>query len=318
MFTLCVHVSCVMWCGTGVAAGLGLKAALLANPAVSGTVTVLGTPAEENGGGGKVKLIDAGALHGADVAMMAHPDAQNMMAPGVMANTTGSAVYTGRAAHAAAAPWEGVNALDAAVAAYTSMSMLRQQTKPDCRMHAVITEGGVKPNIIPERSALAFTVRATSDRDLAPLKDKVTAIMKSAAVSTGCELNLEYSCPDGHVSHYANLIHNTELLTRYQMHWSGFGPQYGDIVPDRVWASTDMGNISQVVPSIHPTFRISASDVNIHSREFTTAAMEPQAHAAARCAAKAIASVGWDVLTDEDFLRKVKESFQAQRAENAY
>lgn len=297
---------------SGLVAGLGIKALLENNPEVAGSVTVLGTPAEESAGG-KIELIRYGAITGFDVALMAHPDQTNMSAPIALANNHGTATFIGRAAHAAAAPWEGINALDACVAAYNSLSTMRQQTKPECRMHAIIKEGGDRANIIPERAVMEFIVRAPTDKELSVLKERVTQVMHSSAQATGCTLNLEFAEPD-QPAHYSNMVHNPDLTARFQQHWKSLKPADDRVVPNRVWASTDMGNISYVVPSIHPTFSIQTS-ANIHTREFTAAAMTPEAHAATRCVGNAMALVGWDCLTDAGFLRQVKESFKGQLAD---
>ena len=296
----------------GVAAGLGLRAALLSGQ-VSGMVSIIGTPAEESGGG-KIDLIKADAFAGVDAALMAHPDQLNMMAPIALGYNTALVTFTGRAAHAAAAPWDGLNALDAAINAYTSLSMLRQQMKPDCRMHAVITEGGVKPNIIPERAVLKYTVRSTCLQELSALKEKTIAIMKAAGQATGCDVDIEFANIE-EPSHYSDVIHNPCLVERFQQHWEMLGERDGAaaavVAPNQVWASTDMGNVSHVVPSIHPTFSIGTS-ANIHTREFTAAAMTEEAHKATRTVAKAMAMVGWDIMSDEQVLVRVKQGFRQQ------
>ena len=141
----------------GVAAGLGLKAALECEGAPKGRVTVMGTPAEESVGC-KIELIENGAFEDIDIAMMVHPFPETHIRPIYNALRVLRAGYTGKAAHAAAYPWEGVNALDAVVAAYTSVSVLRQQMKPTWRVHSVITKGGAKPNIIPEYAELLTNI----------------------------------------------------------------------------------------------------------------------------------------------------------------
>ena len=149
----------------GVAAGLGLKAALECDGAPKGMVTVLGTPAEE-GGGEKAKLIEKGAFEATDLAMMVHPSSYSSLAPGFLAIAFMKVIFVGKASHAAAYPWEGVNALDAAIMAYNSLSVLRQQMKPSWRVHSIIKEGGVKPNIIPDRSVMELMVRTPHRHEL--------------------------------------------------------------------------------------------------------------------------------------------------------
>ncbi|XP_020906470.1 peptidase M20 domain-containing protein 2 [Exaiptasia diaphana] len=169
---------------SGVAAGLGIKAALEATNNKLGKVVVLGTPAEE-GGGGKVIMNEKGCFKDIDFCMMVHPTPVDSTMPSVLANNTLKATFKGQSSHAAAFPWEGVNALDAAVAAYSSISMLRQQMKPTWRVHGVFTEGGVKPNIIPDRACLKYYYRATSDEEMDHLKQKLISCFEGAATSTG-------------------------------------------------------------------------------------------------------------------------------------
>ena len=303
--------SCFFYCCryVGIAAGLGLKAVLLKYPEVNGTVSVLGTPAEEDGGG-KIDLIEAGAFANADVALMVHPDRLNMMEPVALAYTPCTVAFTGKAAHAAAAPWEGVNALDAAISAYQSLSMLRQQTEPDCRFHAVIPEGGKRPNIIPESTKMKFIIRSPTNKGIAVLKHKATNIMKAAALASGCDVDITYASPEK-AAHYSNMVSNTHLTQCFRKHWESCNPVQSHVSANCIWASTDMGNVSYVVPSIHPTFDIGTS-ADIHSRDFATAAATHEAHVATLCVAKAMACVGWDVLTDPKFLCQVKETFKEQ------
>ena len=147
---------------------------------------ILGTPAEE-GGGGKVKMIDSGCYSDLDFCMMVHPapSVHDNVFPFSLAFTSFIATFKGHSAHAAAFPWEGINALDAAVSAYNSISMLRQQMKPTWRVHTIITEGGVKPNIIPEKAVIEIAVRAPTKEEMESLKSKVVACCQAAAKATG-------------------------------------------------------------------------------------------------------------------------------------
>ena len=163
---------------------LGIKAALNASNENLGQVVLLGTPAEE-GGGGKVKMINSGCFDELDFCMMAHPAPFDDAFPMALARNLVTVTYTGQSAHAAAFPWEGINALDAAVSAYNNVSMLRQQMKPTWRVHGIFTEAGVKPNIIPERAQLQFYVRAPTKGDLDTLTNKIHACFDAAAQATG-------------------------------------------------------------------------------------------------------------------------------------
>lgn len=176
---------------------LGVVAALKEHP-IAGRVRVLGTPAEE-GGGGKIKLIDAGAYADVDACLMTHPFAAALIPPpyhGVaygtcVASSKFAATFTGKAAHAAAAPHEGINALDAAVLAYNGLSMLRQQIKPDQRIQVVILEGGEKPNVITPRSVLDLNVRGSNLEDTRALQERVRKCFEGAAQATGCTVKFE-------------------------------------------------------------------------------------------------------------------------------
>ena len=163
----------------------GLKIALEAvNQKPKVKIILLGTPAEE-GGGGKILMINNGCFKDIDFCMMVHPAPKDLLKPVVLAFKGVTVTYKGHAAHAAAFPWEGINALDAAVMAYTNISVLRQQMKPTWRVHGIITEGGVKPNIIPDRAQLEYYIRAPTDEELAVLKEKVTSCFEAAASATG-------------------------------------------------------------------------------------------------------------------------------------
>ena len=189
----------------GIAAGLAVKTALETNDAPSGTITIMGTPAEE-GGGGKQRLIDNGAFDDVDLAMMVHPAPTTAIMPKFLAVAFLQITYTGKAAHAAAFPWEGVNALDAAVMAYSSISVLRQQMKPDWRVHGIITNGGAKPNIIPEKTVMEYMVRAPDRIELKTLVSKVRTCFEAAAQATGCKVEIKNTAPS-----YDNLISNKVL-----------------------------------------------------------------------------------------------------------
>ena len=289
----------------GVAAGLGLKAALESIGEGAGRVTVLGTPAEE-GGGGKVALIENGAFEDVDVAMMVHPCPYNIVIQKTASYAGYSATYLGKASHAAAFPWEGINALDAAVMAYNSVSVLRQQMKPTWRVHCVILEGGVKPNIIPERSVVSYFVRAPTSSERNTLAERVKACFEAAATATGCKVELKEV---GYA--YNDLFPNESLAKLYAKNLEGLGADFS-YTGDPTGGSTDMGNVSYAVPSIHPMFKIGSGKEMNHSRDFTAVANTPQAHAQSILYAKAMAHTGIDLLVGEGTLEAVKKAFEQQ------
>ena len=288
----------------GVAAGLGLKAALECGGAPKGRVTVMGTPAEEMGGG-KIDLIVKGAFEDVDIAMMVHPFAGTLIRPNYNARRTLRAGYTGRAAHAAAYPWEGVNALDAVVTAYTSVGQLRQQMKPTWRVHSIVTKGGAKPNIIPEYAELLTYVRAPNMEELDILTEKVTQCYEAAAKGTGCLAEVE-SVKKEKV--YVDLQQNSVLASSFSGNYCNLGATFEDV--GDIYASTDMGNLSYVVPSLHPNYAVgSGKEVN-HSKAFTAVTNTPSAHDNTLLAAKAMAHTAIDVLATEGLLDEVKKHFK--------
>ena len=284
----------------GVAAGLGLKAALESSNAPKGTLTVMGTPAEE-GGGGKEYLIRNGAFEDVDIAMMVHPAPYSSTNPLFNGRTQLEVTYTGKAAHAAAFPWEGVNALDAAVMAYTSISVLRQQMKPSWSVHGVITNGGAKPNIIPEKASMEYYVRAPTKSEMYAFTKKVCACFEAAASATGCQVDIKENS-----SHF-DMKSNNSLAKSYHANYQALGG-CKMIEECREMGSTDMGNVSYAVPSIHPMYKIGSGEV-YHTREFTTVTNTPEAHAETLVAAKAMAHTCIDVLTTDGLLEEIKKEF---------
>ncbi|EDO32545.1 predicted protein [Nematostella vectensis] len=267
----------------GAAAGIGIKAALAAANNKLGKLLVIGTPAEE-GGGGKVKMIDNGCFKGVDFCMMVHPAPIDTTVPLVLARDAVIATYRGHAAHAAAFPWEGINALDAVVMAYTSISAMRQQMKPTWRVHSIIAEGGVKPNIIPDKTKLEIYLRAPDDQDLQQLKEKVIGCLEGAAKATAT----------------------------YQSHAESLGVEFPSLEEqkNKMIGSTDMGNVSHVLPSIHPIYSIDSMAVN-HSYAFTAAANTDVAHEKTLVAAKSMAMTAIDLLCNKELREQAKKQFTA-------
>uniref|UniRef100_A0A5S6KQJ9 Peptidase M20 domain-containing protein 2 n=1 Tax=Xenopus tropicalis TaxID=8364 RepID=A0A5S6KQJ9_XENTR len=260
----------------GAAAALGLQGALqCSQPPRPVKITVLGTPAEEDGGG-KIDLIEAGAFVDMHVVFMAHPAQEDAAYLPDVAEHDVTVKYYGKASHAAAYPWEGVNALDAAILAYNNLSVLRQQMKPTWRAHGIIKNGGVKPNIIPSYSELEFYLRAPSLKELTKLQEKADACFKAAAAATGCRVT-------------PNILQSSFLTL-------GF-------------SSTDFGNVSFVVPGIHPYFYIGSDALN-HTEEYTEAAGSKEAQFYALRTAKALAMTALDVLFNPDLLANVCEDFK--------
>ncbi|KAM9316971.1 xaa-Arg dipeptidase [Gastrophryne carolinensis] len=293
----------------GAAAALGLRGALEGlTPAPQVKITVFGTPAEEEGGG-KVDLINAGAFEDVDVVFMAHP-AQDDAAylPDVAVHDV-TVKYYGKASHAAAYPWEGVNALDAAILAYNNLSVLRQQMKPSWRVHGVIKEGGVKPNIIPSYTELEYYLRAPSRRDLNKLHEQADACFKAAATATGCKVEI---CPSSH--EYYNVLPNKSLAKAYTENGNKLGMQFttDDLVLNALSGSTDFGNVSFVLPGIHPYFFIGSDALN-HTEDYTKAAGAKEAQFFTLRAAKSLAMTALDVIFKPDLLESVREDWKREK-----
>lgn len=293
----------------GAAAALGLRGALESvRPPQHIQITVLGTPAEEDGGG-KVDLIQAGAFKDMDVVFMAHP-AQDDVAylPDVAVHDVTVKFY-GKASHAAAYPWEGINALDAAVLAYNNISVLRQQLKPSWRVHGVIKNGGVKPNIIPSYSELQFYLRAPSRKDLAELQEKASACFNAAATATACKVEL---CSSSH--DYYNVLPNKTLAKAYIENGKQLGMQFStdDLVLNALSGSTDFGNVTFEVPGIHPYFFIGSDALN-HTPEYTTAAGSEDAQYYTLRTAKALTMTALDVIFNPDLLESIRHDWKMMK-----
>ncbi|XP_072545309.1 peptidase M20 domain-containing protein 2-like [Salminus brasiliensis] len=285
----------------GVGAALGLKGALETHTDVPVKITVLGTPAEEDGGG-KIDLIQGGAFADMDVVFMAHPSQEDKSFSPCISITDCTVKYHGKASHAAAYPWEGVNALDAAVLAYSNLSVLRQQLKPDCRLHGIITHGGTKPNIIPDYTEMWYYIRTPLLKDLSDLRAKVEACFNSAALATGCQVEIIFANRA-----YSNILQNLTLEKLYEENGRSVGIQFNDD-SSNFSGSTDFGNVSFVVPGIHPFFYIGTEALN-HTPEYAEAAGSEKAQEYTLRTAKALAMTAADVLLDPALLKQVNEEF---------
>jgi amidohydrolase len=272
---------------------------------LEGSVVVLGTPAEE-GGGGKILMAREGAFAEVDAAMMIHPAGMDLVSMHVLAISVLEVEYRGRAAHAAAAPHCGVNALDGLVTAYTAIAQLRQHIRSDERIHGIITDGGQAPNIVPERAAGVFFVRAATERRLERLKQRVEGCFQAGAAASGAEVFVRKVGED-----YADLVTNGPLAAAYGANLARLGRTALTEVPAMITGSTDMGNVSKLVPAVHPMIAVSPPNVALHSHEFTKWAGSEAGHRAIVDGAKALAMTALDVLRDRDLRAAMKASFEA-------
>jgi amidohydrolase len=255
------------------AVGAGIALARLADD-LGITVHVIGTPAEE-GGGGKVLLLERGAFDGVHAAMMVHPSPINVLEPRVTAVAHFDVRYTGREAHAAAAPYRGINAGDAFTVAQTAIGLLRQQLRPGDQVHGVVVNGGEAANVIPAHTAGRFMVRAPTIEALREVRPRVTHCFEAGALATGATLEIEDVSPP-----YTHMEHDAELVARYRENSERLGRHYDDTAA--ITFSTDMGNISLAMPSIHPCIAIDSGGATIHQPDFAAAAINASADRAVR------------------------------------
>ncbi len=286
--------------------GAGLALASLAD-CLPGRVRVLGTPAEEHGCG-KELMAREGALDGVDAALMMHPSSVNLVSMPCIAMAELEVRYRGQSAHAAAMPERGVNALDAMVVGYQAVAALRQHIARDERIHGIITDGGQSPNVVPERTAGRFYVRAANEQNLAPLKQRVEACFRAGAEATGADVEIEWGAAD-----YLDLRFNEPLATAFRTNAETLGREFFPIdkLPPSVQGSTDMGNVSHRVPSIHPMLAAAPLHCTIHNPEFAKWAGSEMGEAAALDGAKALAMTALDFFADADLRQRAQAIFEA-------
>ncbi|KAF9099664.1 hypothetical protein BGX27_000545 [Mortierella sp. AM989] len=294
----------------GIAAALGVKA-VLENHQLVGRIRLIGTPAEETTGG-KITLIERGAFDGLEACMMTHPAPADAVYNTVLSMGSLKVEYFGKASHASASPWEGINALDAMATAYNGIGLLRQQTKPNSRVHCIITNGGQAANIIPEYTSGHIMYRSTNVDDHKKILNDVEKILVAAADSTGCTVKLT------HEAEYKPVPHNELLAARYSIYTEQLGIKYPSRAIQEAGAngSTDMGNVAHYLPGIHPVYNISSlegvvsTEVLNHTIKFTEQAKTKVAHAATLRSAKGLALTGVDVLIEEGFSEAVRDDFE--------
>lgn len=249
----------------GIGAALATKRWLDEHPEAPGRLLVLGSPAEE-GGGGKAYLIEAGYLEGIDAAIMIHPYAENQTGASSLAREALDVTFTGKPAHAAAEPHEGINALDAANLTLTAIGLLRQQVRPDSRIHSIVTDGGQATNVIPERASLNIYVRSSDTGYLNErLVPAVENCARGAALATGAEVEITHPVPT-----YASMLNNEVLSRLTEKNFTALDREVAAVAAG-FSGSTDMGNVSHVVPSVHPFIRL-VPGLSLHTKEAAKAA----------------------------------------------
>src|SRR3954469_6755416 len=296
-------------CGHNVIATSALGAGLaVARSGVEfeGTLLVIGTPAEE-GGGGKILLAEAGVFDGVDVAYMLHPSQTNMVRRGSLANSRVEIVFHGKASHAAGAPDLGINALEAVIQTFVGVNARRLHMRTDARVHGIITDGGKAVNIIPDRAAARFSVRA---RDRAYQRRLIEMVRQSAgagALATGA--TLEWTETRG----YSNMIANTVVADVFASHLRATGRVVDEPRPNQRMGSTDMGDISQIMPAVHAYLGIAPRNVPNHTAGFTAAAGSPAGDQAVVDGALAMAQTAANFFADPSLMERAKAEFAERR-----
>ena len=300
----------------GLGAGLGVQANMKNLP---GRLVVIGTPAEE-GGGGKIKLLEAGVFDGVDICLSSHPSSNRTIIPQdipmdeswSLAMVGFRYIYHGKAAHAAAAPEEGINALNSLIHLFTGIDALRQHLREDTRIHGIITDGGLAPNVVPEFAAANFMLRC---RDRNYLSDvivgKVLKIARGAALITGATLEVEPYYP-----FYENVLPNAVLAENFRANAEAVGMRIDAPTGGRrgSGASTDFGNVSQVLPSLELRYAVSETPVPSHSRQMTETAITETALSSALNVAKVLSLTAGDFLRDPARLKEAQAEFAKRSA----
>ena len=297
-------------CGHNIIATAGLGAALALaklGKRLPGRVRYLGTPAEERFGG-KEMIAREGAFDRVDAAMMIHPANLNITTMPCIAISEVEVTYHGRAAHASAMPYRGLNALDAVVNAYQSIAQLRQHIRQTERIHGIITDGGLAANIVPERASCRFYVRAVDVHDLAELKKRVQACFEAGALATGCRADIRWGNTD-----YLDLKTSWPMAGAFEKNAVARGREFFPTkdIPAGFAGSTDMGNVSHRVPSIHPMLAVAPAGVIIHNAEFATWAASPEGDKGVIDGAIAMAQTALDLMMDPALLTSAKKDFAA-------
>jgi amidohydrolase len=295
----CGHNMIATW---AVGAAIALRRTL---PAASGMIQVIGTPAEE-GGGGKVTMADAGVFRGLDAAIMMHPRDTTYLDRGSLAVIGYDLEFFGKSAHASAQPERGINALDAVLQVFFSVNAMRQSMRPHTRVHGNITHGGDAPNVIPDYAAAKFLLRAREQAHLDELRDRFLKIVDAAALATGARSNVKAGLC------YQQRVSNLALIETFRDNLTALGHTHEVPPPDAGVGSSDVGNVSQLVPAIHPYLKICEAGIGGHTPEFAAAARSARADELLKDGSVVLAWTGADVLLRSDVRERIGESFRAQ------
>ena len=288
-------------CGAGVGAGLAL--APLADD-LGITVKVMGTPAEE-GGGGKILMLQRGAFDGVHAAMMVHPAPMEMDHFPCLAVAHVDVRYTGKEAHASAFPELGINAADAITVAQVGVGLLRQHIRQTDRIHGIVTHGGEAPNVVPAHTTSKWYIRSRTLAELAELEPRVRACFEAGALATGCTLEVEEKSPP-----YSEFTDDLEMRGIYRRNAEELGRTFPELGPlaDKIAGSTDMANISLALPTIHPMLGLGTFPVSNHQPEFAAFCATETADKALVDGATAMAWTCIDMATDDSVRNRLLSS----------
>ncbi len=295
----CGHNLIATW---SVGAAIAMRRAL---PEFEGTIKVIGTPGEE-GGGGKVILANADVFDGLSAAIMMHPRDTTYLDRGSLARTVFDIEFFGKSAHASSSPERGINALDAMLQVFFSINAFRQQMPPNSRIHGVISHGGEAPNVIPDYTAARFLVRAKEQEHLEQLRQRFRAIVEAAALATGCRTEIHEGLS------YQARVCNSALVETFGENLAALGIT-ADVPPaDGGVGSSDIGNVSRIVPTIHPYLQICDPGVGGHTPEFAEAAATERADELTATGATVLAWTAADVLLRPEVRQRLRDSFKDQ------
>ena len=286
------------------AVGAGVASKIVVDN-LGGSIIVLGTPGEETFGS-KIDMIKAGIFDDVDVAMMVHPSVLNMAIYRTLACLPLEVEFFGKAVHAAIHPAEGVNALEAIILAFNSINSLRQHIKEQARIHGIITNGGEAPNVVPAYSAAKFIIRAPDYAYLEELKGKVLNCFKGASSASGARLKYRWG-----EKVYAPIKNNVAMARLFSDNLESLGRKLDIFDTQSPFGSSDMGNVSEVVPSMHPMVAIASHPVSLHSTEFASAAASEAGYQGLLDAAKAMAMTVVDIIGRPGVLEKIKQEFRS-------
>ncbi|KQL51245.1 amidohydrolase [Heyndrickxia shackletonii] len=292
-------------CGHNMIGTMGAGAGVLLSKVldeIGGRVVVLGTPAEETNGA-KVPMAEQGIFEDIDAAMILHPSDESYESGESLAMDAIQFDFRGKSSHAAASPEKGINALDTAIQLFNGINALRQHVTSDVRIHGIIKEGGLAANIVPDKAVAQFYVRAKDRNNLNEVVEKVKNIAKGAALMTGAQIYI-----DNYELSYDNMVTNQTLSNLFTNNLLSTG--IAEIKKSKEsYGSIDMGNVSHVVPAIHPYIGLDSPGLTAHTQEFADTTITENSHNILAKGALALAQTGYDLITNKEVFEKMKEEF---------